>query len=98
MYKALPAKGYIKPFLNDRKEFMENGLLKSDNIYIEVGNYYDHADTDHGLLEHVYQYSVSDGVVEEELTDIELVPIRDITCLIGTDDQVEDSMDKLHIQ
>jgi len=86
MYKALPSQGYIKPYFNDRESFFNGGLLPSENIYLEVGNYYDHTDTGHGLLEHVYQYKISDGIVPDEVTDMELVPIRDITCLIGLKD------------
>jgi hypothetical protein len=97
MYKALPSQGYIKPYLNDKEAFVSSGLLQSNNIYIEVGNYYDHQDTDHGLLEHVYQYKVSDGIVTEEETDMELVPIKDITCLIGPDTMEEHEMEVLHI-
>lgn len=87
MYKALPSQGYIKPYFNDKEAFFNGGLLPSENIYLEVGNYYDHADTGHGLLEHVYQYKVSDGVVPDEVVNMDLVPIRDITCLIGIKDK-----------
>lgn len=97
LYKALPSQGYIKPYLGNREEFMKSGLLESENIYLEVGNYYDHVDTDHGLLEHVYQYKISDGVVPDEVSDIELVPIRDISVLIGTDNQREKEYSELQI-
>lgn len=98
MYKALPTEGYIKPFFNNKEEFMRTGLLPSENIYLEVGNYYDHQDTEHGLLEHVYTYKVTDGIVDNNvLEDVQLVPIRDITCLIGTNEQSESSMTKLHV-
>jgi hypothetical protein len=91
MYKALPTQGYIKPFLGDREKFLnEPGLWRSENIYVEVGNYYDHSDTDHGLLEHVYQYKINDGVVNEETADnFDLVPIKDISVLIGSQNQGE---------
>lgn len=91
MYKALPLQGYIKPFLGDKEKFLsEPGLWKSENIYIEVGNYYDHSDTDHGLLEHVYQYKINDGVINEETADnFEIVPIKDISVLIGTNSMGE---------
>ena len=91
MYKALPTQGYIKPFLGDKEKFLsEPGLWRSENIYIEVGNYYDHSDTDHGLLEHVYQYKINDGVVNEETADnFEIVPIKDIRVLIGSQNQGE---------
>lgn len=97
LYKALPTQGYIKPYFNDRKLFMEGGLLKSDNIYLEVGNHYDHKDNGHGLLEHVYQYKITDGVVSDDISDVDLVPIRDISLLIGTDTQGYKEYDELHI-
>lgn len=96
MYKALPSQGYIKPFKGDRDEFFNKGLLKAENIYIEVGNYYDHTDTDHGLLEHVYQYKVSDGIVSEDLVDVDIVPIKDIRVLIGSDNTNEKDYVNLH--
>ena len=97
LYKALPTQGYIKPYFNDRKSFIEEGLLKSDNIYLEVGNHYDHKDNGHGLLEHVYQYKITDGVVSDDISDVDLVPIRDISLLIGTDTQGYKEYDELHI-
>lgn len=83
MYRSLPQQGYIKPYFNDKEEFFKGGLLPSENIYVEVGNHYDHQDNDHGLLEHVYTYNVADGVVDSYPTDIELVPIKDISCIIN---------------
>ena len=97
MYKALPTQGYIKPYKGNKEEFMNSGLHRSENIYIEVGNYYDHVDTDHGLLEHVYQYKISDGVVSDEILDMDLVPIKDISVLIGTDTQGEKKYTEVHV-
>lgn len=97
MYKALPTQGYIKPYKGNKEEFMNSGLQRSENIYIEVGNYYDHVDTDHGLLEHVYQYKISDGVVSDEILDMELVPIKDISVLIGTDTHGEKEYTEVHV-
>ena len=97
MYKALPSQGYIKPYMGNKEEFMKSGLLESENIYLEVGNYYDHVDTDHGLLEHVYQYKISDGVVSDEILDMDLVPIKDISVLIGTDTQGEKEYTEVHV-
>lgn len=98
MYKALPTQGYIKPYTGNKEAFMNSGLQRSENIYIEVGNYYDHVDTDHGLLEHVYQYKISDGVVPDEVSDMELVPIRDISVLIGTYTQREKDYTEVHVE
>lgn len=97
MYRALPTQGYIKPYKGNKYEFMNSGLQRSENIYIEVGNYYDHVDTDHGLLEHVYQYKISDGVVSDEILDMDLVPIKDISVLIGTDTHGEKEYTEVHV-
>ena len=83
MYRALPAKGYIKPYLNDLEEWKKGSLSHTGNLYIQVGNYYDHPDLQHGLLEKVYTYEVQDGLIFEEVViggDIE--PIKDISVLI----------------
>lgn len=98
MYKALPTQGYIKPYMGNKEAFMNSGLQRSENIYIEIGNYYDHVDTDHGILEHVYQYKISDGVVPDEVSDMELVPIRDISVLISTDTQREKEYTEVHVE
>lgn len=88
MYTALPARGYLKPYINDYEEWKSGGLLTTGNLYIEVGNYYDHPDLNHGFLEKVYTYEVRDGLIGEKLTDVTCSPIKDISCLIipeGTD-------------
>lgn len=82
MYTALPAMGYIKPFINDKEEYFKSRIGPSDNLFIEVGNYYDKPDNQHGLLEKVYSYTVSNGVITENITD-ELVPIIDISAIIS---------------
>lgn len=85
MYTALPARGYIKPFLEENlKEYINNtGLLKTGNLYTEVSNFYDHNDQEHGLLEKVYSYTCVDGVIEENLPkDSTFAPIHDITAFI----------------
>lgn len=87
MYTALPSQGYIKPFYNDREKYFNSGLQKRGNIYLEVSNYYNHDNTEHGLIEKVYQYKLQDCIVPDDKANIELVPIKDIQCLIGTYDQ-----------
>ena len=85
MYTALPVRGYIKPFVESTlQEYLENkGLYKSGNLYLEISNYYDHNDQEHGLLEKVYSYTVIDSYIEEKLADIEgFAPIKDIMALI----------------
>lgn len=90
MYTALPVRGYIKPFLEPTlQEYISNkGLNKSGNLYIEISNYYDHNDQEHGLLEKVYSYTLVDSYIEENSNNTDtFAPIRDILSLI----QVEDS-------
>lgn len=67
MYTALPARGYIKPFtFKTIKEYLENpGLEKTGNLFLNIGNYYDHNDTDHGILEKVYTYNCVDGLLDQ---------------------------------
>lgn len=89
MYRALPAKGYLKPYFNDYEAWKNTPMGATGNLYIEVGNFYDHPDIQHGLLEKVYTYEVSDGLIlEEVVSQGEIVPIKDISVLIqpeGTD-------------
>ena len=83
MYRALPAKGYIKPYFNEGKALNKTKVSSTGNLYIEVGNFYDHPDLQHGLLEKVYTYEVSDGLIlEEVVSQGEIVPIKDISVLI----------------
>ena len=85
MYTALPARGYVKPFLEQNlKDYIDNkGLLKTGNLFTQVSNFYDHNDQEHGILEKVYSYTCVDGMVEEIIPkDSTFVPITDITALI----------------
>lgn len=82
MYRALPARGYLKPYVNDYEEWKSSGIQTTGNLYIEVGNYYDHQDLNHGLLEKVYTYECRDGLLMEKITEETYVPIKDISCLI----------------
>lgn len=87
MYTALPARGYIRPFLEDTlAKYLETPRkLKSGNVYLEVSNYYDHNDQEHGLLEKVYSYTCYDSYIEEtENTDLgPIAPIKDISAIIA---------------
>lgn len=94
MYHALPARGYIVPYFNDYDEWKKIILPPTGNLYIEVGNYYDKEDTDHGILEKVYTYICKDGVLNRDMAkdpndpdkDWELAPINDISILISTEE------------
>lgn len=81
MYTALPARGYIRPFReNTLADYLNNpGLFKTGNIFLQVGNYYDHNDNDHGLLEKVYTYTCVDGLLDQKLSEGNQVsPIKEI--------------------
>lgn len=90
MYYALPAKGYIAPYFNDFEEWKNARVLPSGNLFIEIGNFYDKNDVDHGILEKVYTYICKDCIVpKEQIPDPsepdkpwELVPINDISVLL----------------
>ena len=68
------------------KEYLETPrLYKDGNVYLEVSNYYDHNDQEHGLLEKVYSYTCYDSYIEEtENTDVgPITPIKDISAIIS---------------
>ena len=83
MYRALPSRGYIKPYLNDYESWKTSKFSPSGNIYIEVGNFYDHDDLQQGFLEKVYTYEVRDSLLNPEII-AEIVPIADISVLIDS--------------
>lgn len=90
MYYALPAKGYIAPYFNDFEEWKKARVLPSGNLFIEIGNFYDKNDVDHGILEKVYTYICKDGIIyQDNVPDPsdpdkpwELTPIKDISVLL----------------
>nr|DAW04832.1 MAG TPA: hypothetical protein [Caudoviricetes sp.] len=83
MYTALPARGYITPYINQTlEEWRKQKISPSGNLYIEVGNYYDHQNLDHGLLEKVYTYTVRDGLIMTKITETNITQIKDISCLL----------------
>lgn len=83
MYRALPSRGYIKPYLNDYESWKNSKFAPSGNIYIEVGNFYDHDDLQQGFLEKVYTYEVRDSLLNPEII-AEITPIADISVLIDS--------------
>lgn len=97
LHHALPTRGYIKPYFNDLEEWGNGRLAPTGNLFIEVGNYYDHPNLEHGMLEKVYSYICKDGVLPEKLVEDNLTPIRDISVLIGLMESKEEEMLKLHV-
>lgn len=51
LYTGLPARGYVRPYFNDLEEWEKGRLAPTGNLFIEIGNYYDHPDVEHGILE-----------------------------------------------
>lgn len=90
MYHALPGRGYLAPYFNNLEEWKQSRVKPYGNLFIEVGNYYDKNDVDHGILEKVYTYICKDGIIyDEQIPDPsdpskpwELVPIKDISVLL----------------
>lgn len=75
---AIPQRGYIKPYTFDEVPF-------EGNIFIMVSNFYSNPDTDKGIMEKVYQFTVKDTILEElfiETGDI-IPPIQDISLLLN---------------
>lgn len=85
MYRALPSRGYLTPYLGNFKEWRSKNISPSGNLYIEVGNYYDHQNLDHGLLEKVYTYTVRDGLILTNIVEKNINKIYDISCLLNND-------------
>lgn len=99
MYEALPSRGYIRPYFNDLDEWEGGRIAPTGNLFIEITNYYDHPDESHGLLEKVYQYTCKDGILAEKvLEEGELVPIKDITLLLGTLEKPESDLLSVEIK
>lgn len=99
LYTGLPARGYIRPYFNDLDEWSKGRLAPTGNLFIEVGNYYDHPDVEHGILEKVYTYVCKDGILPEKLLEEgTLTPIKDISVLIGLLEQEEKEMLKLNVK
>ena len=98
LYAGLPARGYVRPYFNDLEEWSKGRLDPTGNLFIEIGNYYDHPDVEHGILEKVYTYVCKDGILPEKpLEEDILTPIQDISVLIGLLEQNENEMLELKV-
>lgn len=98
LYTGLPARGYVRPYFNDLEEWDKGRLAPTGNLFIEIGNYYDHPDVEHGILEKVYTYVCKDGILSEKaLEEGTLTPIKDISVLIGLLEQNENEMLELKV-
>lgn len=84
MFWAIPQRGYIKPYNEDK-------FLFSGNIFIELVNFFDTPDLDNGILEKVYQFVIQDCLLEEKEYPLYITPIKDI--LITLEDFGYDLLD-----
>lgn len=84
MYSSLPSRGYIKPFLGDKEEYFSSKLNPDNNLFVEVGNFYDKPELQHGLLEKVYSYTIYDGILSDIVVD-EIPNITDISVILNRD-------------
>lgn len=99
MYEALPSRGYVRPYYNDLEEWEEGRVSPTGNLFIEIGNYYDHPDVSAGILEKVYQYICKDGILPEKLSgEGELVPIKDISVLLGLLEKPDNDLLQLKVE
>lgn len=71
MFWAIPQRGYVKPYNEDK-------FLFSGNIFVELTNFFDTPDLDNGLLEKVYQFVIQDCLLEEKTSPTDIAPIKDI--------------------
>lgn len=98
LYTGLPARGYVRPYFNDLEGWEKGRLAPTGNLFIEIGNYYDHPDVEHGILEKVYTYVCKDCILPEKaLGEGTLTPIKDISVLIGLLEQNENEMLELKV-
>lgn len=82
MYTALPSRGYIKPFNGSKEEYYSSSMGPSNNMFIEIGNFYDKQELQHGLIEKVYSYTIHNGVLPERVVT-EVPTITDISMSIS---------------
>lgn len=102
LFNALPVRGFVVPYLdNDFEAWQKKKLNRDGNLFIELTNYYDHPDLEHGLLEKVYTYLVKDGILEQvthpDDPNYTLVPIKDISVLMGLEETSESNPVNLQV-
>ena len=57
LFYSVPYRGYIKPYNKEN-------LGPSGNIFLEVVNFFDNPDLSDGIIEKVYQFRVSDFIID----------------------------------
>lgn len=73
---SIPQRGYIKPYIYPDKPF-------DGNIFIQLSNFFSLQDTDKGIMEKVYQFTIKDTTLDELFVAVDTIsPIRDISVLL----------------
>lgn len=75
LFASIPQRGYIKPYHMDKAPF-------DGNIYVEIANFYDRPNTDKGIMEKVYQFTIKDTLLSESEIPEPIVPINAIEVLL----------------
>ena len=78
---GIPQRGYIKPYNLDNKPF-------SGNIFIMIVNYFNNDNSEHGIIEKTYQFTIKDTLLSEPNPVDSIVPMVDISFLIGEQDEI----------
>lgn len=60
LFASIPQRGYIKPYNLPKVPF-------DGNIYIEVANFYNEPNTDKGIIEKVYQFTIKDTLLDVDM-------------------------------
>lgn len=79
LYSSIPQRGYVKPYNLEEVPF-------DGNIFLEISNFYDLPNTDKGIMEKVYEYTVKDSILEELISELPepIVPIDSMEILLSS--------------
>lgn len=69
--RAIPQRGYIKPYTNEEAPF-------DGNLFITLSNYFSNDDMDKGLIEKVYQFTIKDTLLDDPIILDEISGINSI--------------------
>lgn len=81
LFASIPQRGYIKPYNLDKVPF-------DGNIFIEISNFYDMPNTDKGIMEKVYQFTIKDSILDISTPqEGPFTPINYMEVLLGLNEQ-----------
>lgn len=84
LFASIPQRGYIKPYNLETKPF-------DGNIYVEINNFYDMPDTDKGIIEKVYQFTIKDTLLSQVDLPEPISPINSIELLLDLQNRFMDN-------